>query len=162
MKQPLATIAACLAIVAGLAMALLSPHVAAADVSRGTDAEAEALVKRAIVYYQKNGREKSMDEFSKSPGPFVDRDLYVTVLTMSADSLAHINPKMRGKNTMDYRDPDGNFPIRERTQVAAKDGKGWQEFKFFNPMTKQIEMKHTYFEKYDNLIFSAGAFRPTK
>jgi hypothetical protein len=29
-------------------------------------------------------------------------------------------------------------------------------------MTKQIEMKRTYFEKYDNLIFSAGAFRPTK
>ena len=150
------------ALIACIATTLIGFAAVAAEPQRGTPAEAEALVKRAIVYYQKNGREKSMDEFSKSPGPFVDRDLYVTVLTMNADSLAHINPKMRGKNTMDYRDPDGNFPIRERTQVAAKDGKGWQEFKFFNPMTKQIEMKRTYFEKYDNLIFSAGAFRPTK
>ena len=128
----------------------------------GTQDEARALVKRAVAYYHKVGRDKAMAEFSRTDGAFVDRDLYVTVLTMNADSLAHINPKMRGKNTMDYRDPDGNFPILERTQVAAKDGKGWQEFKFFNPMTKQIEMKRTYFEKYDNLIFSAGAFRPTK
>jgi len=149
-----------LAAIACVAITLFSAGAAADAVNRGTDAEAEALVKRAIAYYQKNGREKSMDEFSKSPGAFVDRDLYVTVLTMQADSLAHINPKMRGKNTMDYRDPDGKYAIRERTQMAARDGKGWQEFKFFNPMTKKIEIKHTYFEKYDNLIFSAGAFRP--
>ena len=153
MKQLLAAIAC-------VAITLFSAGAAADAVNRGTDAQAEALVKRAIAYYQKNGREKSMDEFSKSPGAFVDRDLYVTVLTMQADSLAHINPKMRGKNTMDYRDPDGKYAIRERTQMAARDGKGWQEFKFFNPMTKKIEIKHTYFEKYDNLIFSAGAFRP--
>ena len=153
MKQLLAAIAC-------VAITLFSAGAAADAVNRGTDAEAEALVKRAIAYYQKNGREKSMDEFSKSPGAFVDRDLYVTVLTMQADSLAHINPKMRGKNTMDYRDPDGKYAIRERTQMAVRDGKGWQEFKFFNPMTKKIEIKHTYFEKYDNLIFSAGAFRP--
>jgi len=149
-----------LAAIACVAITLFSAGAAADAVNRGTDAQAEALVKRAIAYYQKNGREKSMDEFSKSPGAFVDRDLYVTVLTMQADSLAHINPKMRGKNTMDYRDPDGKYAIRERTQMAARDGKGWQEFKFFNPMTKKIEIKHTYFEKYDNLIFSAGAFRP--
>jgi len=79
---------------------------------------------------------------------------------MQADSLAHINPKMRGKNTMDYRDPDGKYPIKERTEIAQREGKGWQEFKFFNPMTKKIEIKRTYFEKYDNLIFSSGAFRP--
>lgn len=151
MKRLLATIACAL-------VGLLSLH-AAADADRGTPAEAEALVKKAIAYYKKNGREKSMNEFSRSPGPFVDRDLYVTVLTMQADSLAHINPKMRGRNTMDYRDPDGKFPIRERTEIAKRDGKGWQEFKFVNPVTMKIEIKKTYFETYDNLIFSAGAFR---
>ena len=148
-----------LAVIACLAVGMLSMGAHAAG-ERGTEAEAEALVKRAIAYYQKNGREKSVEEFSKSPGPFVDRDLYVTVLTMQADSLAHINPKMRGKNTMDYRDPDGKYPIKERTEIAQREGKGWQEFKFFNPMTKKIEIKRTYFEKYDNLIFSSGAFRP--
>jgi cytochrome c len=145
-------------LIACLAIGLLSIRADAAD--RGTAAEAEALVKRAIVYYQKNGKQKAMDEFSKSPGPFVDRDLYVSVLTMEGESLAHINPKMRGKNMMDFRDIDGKYAIRERTQLAQKQKSGWHEFKFFNPMTKAVETKTNYVETYDNLIFSAGAFRP--
>jgi hypothetical protein len=132
----------------------------AAATERGSPAEAEALVKRAIAYYQKVGREKALDDFSKSPGPFVDRDLYVTVLTLQGDSLAHINPKQRGKNMLEFRDPDGKYAIKERVQIAQKDGKGWHEFKFFNPMTKHIEIKTNYLEVYDHLLFSAGAFRP--
>jgi len=146
------------AVIACLVTGLVTFAAAAAD--RGTPAEAEALVKKAIAYYQKVGREKAMDEFSKAPGPFVDRDLYVTVMTMQGDSLAHINPKQRGKNMIEFRDPDGKYAIKERVQIAQKDGKGWHEFKFFNPMTKHIEIKRNYLEVYDNLLFSAGAFRP--
>ena len=145
-------------LIACLAIGLLAIRADAAE--RATPAEAEALVKRAIVYYQKHGKQKSLDEFSRSPGPFVDRDLYVTVLTMDGDSLAHINPKMRGRNMLDYRDVDGKYAIRERTQLAQKQGTGWHEFKFFNPMTKKVEIKRNYVETYDKLIFSAGAFRP--
>ena len=123
-----------------LCAATVLPGPMAHAVERGTPAEAEALVKRAIAYYQKNGREKALDEFSKSPGPFVDRDLYVTVLTMEGDSLAHINPRMRGKNMMEFRDPDGKYAIKERTHLAQAQGHGWHEFKFFNPMTKKIEI----------------------
>jgi len=144
-------------LIACFAIGSFSIHAAAFD--RATPAEAEALVKRAIVYYQKNGKQKALDEFSRSPGPFVDRDLYVTVLTMEGDSLAHINPRMRGRNMMEYRDSDGKLAIRERTQLALKQGSGWHEFKFFNPMTKDIEIKRNYFVTYDKLIFSAGAFR---
>lgn len=145
-------------LIACLAIGLLSTHADASD--RGTPAEAEALVKRAIVYYQKNGKQKSLDEFSKTPGAFVDRDLYVSVLTMEGESLAHINPKMRGKNMIEFRDADGKYAIKERTQIAKEKGTGWHEFKFFNPMTKKMETKRNYVETYDSLIFSAGAFRP--
>jgi cytochrome c len=117
-------------------------------------------VKKAIAYYDKNGRDKSLEEFSRSPGPFVDRDLYVTVLTLQGDSLAHINPKQRGKNMLDFRDTDGKYAIKERLEVAKAQGKGWHEFKFANPVTKKIEVKRNYLEVHDNLVFSAGAFRP--
>jgi hypothetical protein len=144
-------------LIACLALGLLSMRAGAEE--RATPAEAEALVKRAIVYYQKVGRQKALDEFSRTPGPFIDRDLYVTVITMEGDSLAHINPKMRGKNMLEFRDVDGKYAIKERTQLAQKQGSGWHEFKFFNPMTKAIEVKRNYVETYDNLVFSAGAFR---
>ncbi len=146
---------------AAIAVALfaLQAH-AQAPGQYGTTAEAEAMVKKAIAYYKKNGREKSLAEFQKSPGPFVDRDLYVTVYTLNADSLSHINPKMVGKNMMELRDADGKYHIKERMEAAAKGTSGWQDFKFYNPVSKKIEPKRMYWEKYDNLVFAAGAYKP--
>jgi len=146
---------------AALAVALFSFNAAAAE-DRGTTQEAEALVKKAIVYYKKNGKDKSMAEFSKNPGPFVDRDLYVTVYQMDGTAISHINPKMVGKNMMDLRDPTGKYHIKERLEAAKTHDKGWQDFQFFNPMTKKIEPKEMYWEKHDNLVFACGAYTAPK
>ena len=148
-----------LALLATLVVSL-AVHAADTDKSRATPAEAEAMVKKAVAYYKKNGREKSMAEFMKNPGPFVDRDLYVTVYDMQANDLAHINPKMVGKNMMDLRDADGKYHIKERMEAAQKGTAGWQDFKFFNPVSKRIEPKKMYWEKYDNLVFACGAYKP--
>ena len=148
-------------ILALLAMLVVSLAVHAADdPGRASPAEAEAMVKKAIAYYKKNGKEKAMPEFMKNPGPFVDRDLYVTVYDMQANDLAHINPKMVGKNMMDLRDADGKYHIKERMEAAQKGTSGWQDFKFFNPVSKRIEPKRMYWEKYDNLVFACGAYKP--
>src|SRR6187402_3229215 len=71
-----------------MALATLSAH---ADDKRATEPEAEAMVKKAVAFYKKNGKDKALAEFNKNPGACVDRDLYVTVYTLNADSLAHIN-----------------------------------------------------------------------
>jgi signal transduction histidine kinase len=128
--------------------------------SYGTVAEAEAMVKKAVAFYKKNGKEKAIAEFQKNPGPFVDRDLYVTVYNMKGDSLSHINPKMVGKNMMELRDPTGKYHIRERMEAAAKGNSGWQDFQFFNPVSKKVEPKRMYWEKHDELVFAAGAYKP--
>jgi signal transduction histidine kinase len=133
---------------------------AAEDANRASPAEAEALVKKAIVYYKKNGKDKTMPELMKNPGPFIDRDLYVTVYDMKGNDLAHINPKMVGKNMLDLRDADGKYHIKERMDAAQTKESGWQDFKFYNPVSKRIEPKRMYWEKYDNLVFAAGAYKP--
>ncbi len=142
------------------ALALLSFQAQAQDDKRASRAEAQAMVKKAIEYYAKNGRDKALAEFVKNPGPFIDRDLYVTVYTPQGDALAHINPKMVGKNMLDLRDADGKYHIKERMEAAAKGASGWQDFKFFNPVTKKIEPKEMYWEKHDRLIFACGAYKP--
>lgn len=149
-----------IAIIATIAVGLFTLQAHAAE-ERASLQEAESMVKKAIAYYKKNGREKALAEFVKSPGPFVDRDLYVTVYNMQADALAHVNPKMVGKNMMELRDADGKYHIKERMEMAKTQDKGWQDFKFFNPMTKKIEPKRMYFEKYDNLVFACGAYTPS-
>ena len=140
-----------------LALASLTAH--AADPTRGTEPEAEAMVKKAVAFYKKNGKDKSLAEFNNNPGPFVDRDLYVTVYTLNADALAHINPKMVGKNMMELRDGDGKYHIKERMEAAKKGNSGWQDFTFFNPVSKKIEPKRMYWEKHDDLVFACGAYK---
>ena len=139
------------------ALALLSFD-ATADATRATEAEAQAMVKKAIQHYDKVGKDKAMADFSQSPGPFVDRDLYVVVDEMDGTVLAHINPKILGRNMIDLRDADGHYQIRERLDAAKTGTSGWQDFKFFNPVTKKIEPKRAYWEKHDNLVFACGAY----
>ena len=153
MKRMIAVLAAC-------TMGLMPLAAGAAEEQRASKPEAEAMVHKAIAYYKKNGKEKALTEFQKNPGPFVDRDLYVTVYQMDGTSISHINPKMVGKNMMDLRDPTGKYHIRERLEAAKTKEHGWQDFSFFNPMTKKIEPKEMYWEKYDNLVFACGAYKP--
>jgi cytochrome c len=132
----------------------------AAPASYGTVKEAESLVHKAVAFYKKNGKDKALAEFQKNPGPFVDRDLYVTVYSLDGVALAHINPKMVGKSMMELRDPTGKYHIKERMEAAAKGNSGWQDFQFFNPVSKKVEPKRMYWEKNDNLVFAAGAYKP--
>lgn len=148
-----------LSFLAALALVLLTMPVQAQDDKRASRAEAQAMVKKAVEYYAKNGREKAFAEFSKNPGPFIDRDLYVVVYTLQGEPLVHINPKMVGKSMMDMRDPDGTYYIRERMEAAAKGNSGWQNYKFFNPVTKKVEPKEMYWERHDKLVFGCGAYK---
>ena len=125
---------------------------------QGTIDEAKALVKRAVAYYDKNGGEKSFEDFSKSPGPFVDRDLYVVVYDMKGLALAHPNPKWRGKNMMEVRDQSGHNWVKERTELAMTQASGLQDTQIFNPVTKKVEPKRVYWERHGDFIFVSGAY----
>jgi signal transduction histidine kinase len=144
-----------------LAVAAISllglPAYAAAE--RGTEDEAVALVKKAILHYDKLGHDKAMAELSRSPGPFVDRDLYVTVFDLKGNSLANINPRVIGRNMIDIRDNDGKYILRERLEAAQKHRSGWQDYKFYNPVSRRIEPKRMYWERHGDLVFASGAYR---
>jgi cytochrome c len=134
---------------------------ASAAEERGTPAEAEALVKRGIAHYKKVGSEKALGDFTKKDGSYIDRDLYITVYDFNGKALAHINPKFIGKNMLDLRDENGKYHIKERIELAQKQGSGWQDLAGrVNPKTLKLESKKTYFERYDNLVFAAGAYKP--
>ena len=122
-------------------------HVAVAA-EFGTPAQAEAMVKKAVAYIKANGKDKAFSEISNPKGQFIDRDLYVFVYDMNGKCVAHgFNQKMIGKDLVDMKDPDGKFYVKERIEIAKTKGKGWQDYKFTNPLTKKIENKTAYVEK---------------
>ena len=129
--------------------------------SKGTAAEATAMVEKAIAHIKKVGREKAFADFNNKSGAFTDRDLYVVVYDIKGKVLAHgANEKMIGRDVIDLRDSDGKYFVKERVEMMAKpDAKAWQDYKFMNPVTRAIEPKSMYMRRYEDLIVGCGIYK---
>lgn len=127
---------------------------------RGTAQEAEAMVHKAIDFTKANGLEKTLNEVNKPAGSLVDRDLYIAVADQEGKALAHGgNPRMIGKDLSSLTDVNGKQIYKEVIAVARAKGKGWVDYTWPNPVTKQLEAKTTYLEKFQDVIFLCGAYK---
>jgi cytochrome c len=134
--------------------------VVAASGKQGTAAEAEAMVKKAIAMAKAKGKDAAFAEINNPKGRFTDRDLYVFVYDMNGKCVAHgQNLKMIGKELIDMKDADGKAFVKDRVEIAKTKGSGWQDYKFTNPVTKTIENKRAYVERYEDFIFGSGVYK---
>ena len=141
-----------------LAAVLAAPALAADE--RASTKEAELLVHKAVEFLKKNGKDKAFEVFSDPKGAFAYRDLYITAYGFDGKCLAHGQKKERvGKILLADKDADGKAFVAERLQIAKEKGGGWQEYKFMNPVTQQVEQKVAYFEKVDDVVVACGASR---
>lgn len=126
---------------------------------QGSKDEAVAMVKKAIEYIKANGNDKAFEEISNPKGKFVDRDLYVVVYDMAGKCLAHgQKANMVGKELIDFKDADGKEFMKERVELMKKQATAWQDYKFMNPVSKQIEAKSMYVERSGDLIVGCGIY----
>jgi cytochrome c len=126
----------------------------------GTKDEAVAMVKKAIEFMKANGNDKAFAEFSNPKGQFVDRDLYVVVYDLDGKCLAHgANQKMIGRDLIDNKDVDGKEFMKERVELMKKQPSAWQDYKFRNPVSNQVEQKSMYLERYGDLIVGCGVYK---
>ncbi len=140
------------------ALALLVPAARAEEFA--TTKDAEQMVHQAATYLHKNGREKTFAAIDDPKGPFTYRDLYVMAYDLDGVCLAHGFKKDRvGKSFLKEKDADGKEFVKERLQIVKQHGKGWQEYKFANPVTKKVEQKVAYFELVDGVVLVAGAYK---
>jgi signal transduction histidine kinase len=148
-------------IVASLAVFLFSACLTgpAKAGDQGTKDEAVAMVKKAIAFIKANGNEKAFEEITNPKGQFVDRDLYVVVYDMNAKCLAHgQKASMVGKELIDFKDTDGKEFYKERVELMKKQATAWQDYKFMNPVSKEIEAKSMYLERTGDLIVGCGVY----
>ena len=126
----------------------------------GTKDEAVAMAKKAVDFIKANGADKAYAEFSNPKGQFVDRDLYITIYDMNGKCLAHgANAKMIGRDLIENKDVDGKEFIKERVELMKKQPTAWQDFKFRNPVTNQIEPKSMYIERFNEVIVACGIYK---
>ncbi len=144
-----------------VAMTLFSGAAFAGDTNHGSADEAIALVKKTIAAIKSQGLDKTLAEINDvNSSKYRDRDLYITINDLHAKNLAHgANPRMQGKDLIELKDADGKAFMRERLDLVKAKGKGWQDYKFVNPVTKLIEPKSMYFEKYEDVIVNCGIYK---
>lgn len=145
---------------AAAALAALLPLAALAE-ERATTKEAEGMVKSAVAFMKKEGKEKAFAAFSDPKGSFAFRDLYIVAYDLEGKCLAHGQKKERiGKSLIGDKDPDGKPFIAERVKLMKEQGKGWQEYKFMNPANQKVELKVAYCELVEGAILCSGAYKP--
>ncbi len=139
--------------------ALCITHASIAQ-QRPTPNDAIALVKEAVLYLNKNGKEKAFAEFSNPKGKFVNGELYIVSTGLDGVVLAHgANAKLIGKNIYDIKDMDGKLFVQEQIKVATTKGSGWVDFRWSNPVTKAIEPKTVYVERVGDLLLAGGIYK---
>jgi signal transduction histidine kinase len=146
--------------VVSCAASLAIAGTATAKGDKATKEEAVAMVKKGIAYVKANGKDKGYAEITNKQGQFRDRDLYLVVYGLDGVVRAHgSNAKMVNKNLISLRDIDGKEFVKERVELGKANSSFWQDYKFTNPVTKQIQPKQMYCERLDDTVVCGGVYK---
>ena len=122
--------------------------------------EAKHWVERAVAFYKASGKRIALAEYTNPNGQFVQDEMYIYVLNRKGTILAHgVNEKFLGEDFFEVQDYDGKSFIKEIIDRANKEGTGWVEYTWPNPVTKEVVSKTAYFEKVDELIICSGVYK---
>ncbi len=125
--------------------------------------DAKLWVENAVAFYKVSGKRIALAEYTNPNGQFVQDEMYIYALNPKGTMLAHgVNEKFVGEEFVDIMDYDGKSFIREIVDTANTEGSGWVEYKWYNPVTKQVLPKVVYFRKVDDLIICSGVYKETK
>lgn len=125
----------------------------ATNSTRGTPAQAQAMLKLAVAHYLAVGRTQALKDFNNRVSPFFDRDLYVACI----DSHLIISA-------------NGGFPNLVGSAVEPLSRAQWDaastskisstNYSYTDPATGQTEPKTLYYEKVGTDVCGVGAYHP--
>jgi signal transduction histidine kinase len=122
--------------------------------------DAKQWVEKAVSFYRASGKRIALAEYTNPNGQFVHDEMYIYALNPRGTMLAHgVNEKFVGEEFIDIKDYDGKSFIKEIVDIAHKEGSGWVEYKWYNPVTKEVLPKVVYFKKVDDLIICSGIYK---
>ena len=128
--------------------------------SKLVEEDAKKWVDKAVDFYKASGKRIALAEYTNPNGQFVQDEMYIFVLNPKGTMLAHgVNEKFVGEEFIDIEDYEGKSFIKEILDKANKEGSGWVEYMWSNPVTKEVLSKTVYFEKVDELIICGGVYK---
>jgi len=105
-------------------------------------------------------QDKGFAEISNKQGRFIDRDLYLTATRLDGAVMAHgANEKLIGKSLIELKDIEGKEFIREMVETAKTKSGYWIDYKFTNPVSKKVEPKSMYCERFEDIAVCGGIYK---
>jgi methyl-accepting chemotaxis protein len=124
--------------------------------------EAVALVKKGAAYFHKMGPEATRQAFLDKAGEFRPNGLYLAVFSRTGKVLVNgaNADDMGADSTLDRKDADGVYFVREMINVVAKNGAGWIKYHLLNPTNNLVEAKLSYGEALvgTDLVIQCGVY----
>ena len=130
---------------------------------RGTAAEAQDMVKRAIAFFDKVGDE-AFNYFTNTPAPdFRKDDLYIFVLKDAEGGplVAHgATPSLVGREVVTLIDPDDlNIGRAILDKATAQDA--WVDYGWKDPISGKVVSKSSWVVRHKaTYIFGCGIYKP--
>jgi len=129
----------------------------AAQAQFGTEAEARAMLNRAVAAVKEN-KEKALETFNKGAGGFKDRDLYVFCANASDGTLT-AHPHLKGEHLQDIVGKKG-FPLGKVIMETATEGKIDQVTYWWpRPGSDKPLEKHSFYTKVADQTCGVGYYK---
>ncbi|HJT22244.1 MAG TPA: cache domain-containing protein [Nitrospira sp.] len=127
--------------------------------SRGTPAEAKALLDKAVAHYSAAGRTQALADFTAGKPPFRDRDLYVVCIASDHSISANgAFPQYVGMAADILKDASGKPLGRAIVESVATKTEGTVSYMMMNPMSGKVEPKVLYAQKMSGDVCGVGAY----
>jgi signal transduction histidine kinase len=129
----------------------------AAQAQFGTEAEARAMLNRAVAAVKEN-KEKALETFNKGEGGFKDRDLYVFCANASDGTLT-AHPHLKGEHLQDIVGKKG-YPLGKVIMETATEGKIDQVTYWWpRPGSDKPLEKHSFYTKVADQTCGVGYYK---
>lgn len=129
-----------------------------ADEQRGTAEQAQALVAKAIAYFDANDAETAFAAFNRRDGEFVDRDLYVFVYGPDRTIISHgADVGLIGTPVDTLIDINGK-PFATAIQDEATEDGVWVNYTWYNPISRELHAKSSWVVRHEGYVFGAGIY----
>ena len=142
---------------AAVLVLFLSTSRPAAQAKFGTEAEAKAMLNRAVAAVKEN-KENALEMFNKGAGGFKDRDLYVFCANGSDGTLT-AHPHLKGEHLQDIVGKKG-FPLGKVIMETATEGKIDQVTYWWpRPGSDKPLEKHSFYTKVADQTCGVGYYK---
>lgn len=142
---------------AAILLVLTATSVPAAEPQFGTEAEARAMLDKAVAAVKEN-KEKAFEMFNKGEGGFRDRDLYVWCANAS-DGVLTAHPYLKGEHLQDIKGKKG-YPLGKEIMANATQGQ-IKEVAYWwpRPGTEKPLEKRTFYTQVDGQNCGVGFYK---